>query len=227
MRSFFIITRFIFIVVLLVILACDKKSPTDRTEVPEKTVTDIDGNIYHTVTIGTQTWTVENLQTTKYNDGTGIPKVTGTPEWGNLSIGAYCLYNNGVGSSYGYLYNWYAVDDNRNIAPSGWHVPSDAEWQILVDFLGGSDIAGDKMKDTTSWIVEVTYNESGFSALPGGYRNGGDGSFDDRYINAYFWSATEGDNYHALLRSLDAYSSGVSRSNLSKHNGFSVRLIQD
>ena len=105
-----------------------KDSNNDPEQSQSETVKDIDGNVYHTVTIGTQIWMVENLKTTKYRNGDGIPNVTDNTQWGNLTTWAYCNYNNDAanGTKYGKLYNWYAVNDSRNIAPTGWHVPTDA-----------------------------------------------------------------------------------------------------
>jgi uncharacterized protein (TIGR02145 family) len=144
------------------------------TDVETNTVTDIDGNIYHTVTIGTQVWMVENLKTTKYRNGDPIPNVTGNA-WAALTTGAYCWYNNDAATykaTYGALYNWYAVADSRNIAPTGWHVPTDAEWTTLTTFLGGESVAGGKLKETGTnhWTSPNTgaTNETGFTALPGG-----------------------------------------------------------
>ena len=115
------------------------------------TVSDIDGNIYHYIVIGTQTWMVENLKTIHYRNGDAIPNVTISLDWDVLVTGAYCWYNNDVPTykaAYGALYNWYVVNDSRNIAPAGWHVPTDAEWTILIDFLGGESVAGVKLKET-------------------------------------------------------------------------------
>lgn len=141
------------------------------------TVTDIDGNVYQTVTIGTQVWMKENLKTTRYKDGTAIPNVTDNMQWDNLSSGAYCIYDNNAANNttYGKLYNWYAVNTGK-LAPAGWHVPTDAEWTTLTDYLGGDDIAGDKMRDTTFTLWEyydgfTSTNSSGFTALPAGFRN--------------------------------------------------------
>ena len=139
------------------------------------TVVDIDGNVYNTVTIGTQVWMVENLKTTKYRNGDAIPNVTGNASWVALSTGAYCWYNNDAATykaTYGALYNWYAVGDSRNIAPSGWHVATDSEWTTLSTFLGGESIAGDKLKEigTSHWLSPNTgaTNSNGFTAFPGG-----------------------------------------------------------
>lgn len=196
------------------------------------TVTDIDGNVYQTVTIGTQVWMAENLKVTHYRNGDAISNVADSAEWTGLTTGAYCEYAfdlNNV-ATYGRLYNWYAVADSRNIAPIGWHVPTDAEWQTLADYLGGSSVAGGKLKETgtTHWLSPNTgaTNESGFSALPGGYSDYY-GYFT--YVGNYalFWLSTEFKSLSAWYRSLYYYYSDISRSYYSKKGGFSVRCIRD
>ena len=123
--------------------ACGNSSPLTLTQTTlqcDATVTDIDGNVYHTVTIGTQTWMVENLKTTKYRNGNPINNITDNANWAAFSMGAYCWYNNDAATykeTYGALYNWYAVADGRNIAPLGWHIPSDSEFLTLRIFVGG------------------------------------------------------------------------------------------
>jgi len=195
------------------------------------TVTDIDGNTYQTVKIGDQWWMAENLKVTHYRNGDAIPNVTDVSEWSNLTTGAYCNYNNddNNANTYGSLYNWYAVDDSRNIAPDGWHVPTDAKWQTLVDYLGGDAIAGGKMKETgtSHWKSPNTgaTNESGFSALPGGYR-GYTGLFADVGDYAYFWSS-KWYGSTAWYRGLLYDYSGVYRGNFSHQNGYSVRCVRD
>jgi uncharacterized protein (TIGR02145 family) len=197
------------------------------------TVTDIDGNVYQTVTIGTQEWMAANLKVTHYRNGVAIPNVTDNSIWQGLPWGAYCDYNNDVNNVavYGRLYNWYAAADSRNIAPVGWHVPSDAEWQTLVDFLGGGSVAGGKMKETGTahWLSPNTgaTNESGFSALAAGYRyfNGffyGLGSYE-----AAFWSSTGYLSSYAWYRSLSRSSAQVLRNNDNKTGGYSIRCIKD
>ncbi len=163
-----------------------------------KTVTDIDGNVYEIVTIGNQVWMAENLKVTHYRNGEPLPNVTDNIEWRNLDTGAYCNYNNDVAyvATYGRLYNWFAVNDSRNIAPAGWHVPSDAEWQTLDDYLGSdTNDAGCKLKETgtSHWRSpnEGATNESRFSALPGGARKSLFGTFDYIGIYAFFWTSTE------------------------------------
>jgi len=196
------------------------------------TVTDIDGNVYQTVRIGNQWWMAENLKVTHYRNGEPIPNVTDNSSWYALLSGAYCDYNNDVSNvaTYGRLYNWYAVSDSRNIAPAGWHVPSDAEWQSLVDYLGGDAIAGGKLKEagTTHWLSPNTgaTNESGFTALPGGYRYSG-GSFFNMGYYAYFWSSTENNSYTAWGRYLSCNYSQVGRNYFKEQVGFSVRCVRD
>jgi uncharacterized protein (TIGR02145 family) len=206
------------------------------------TVKDIDGNTYNTVQIGTQCWTKENLKVTKYNDGTTIPLDTsgGTSgngigqTWGSRSNGARTIYANDNTNltTYGYLYNWFAVADIKRLCPNGWHVPSDAELTTLTTYLGGESVAGGKIKTTgtTYWSSGAT-NESGFSALPGGYRHG-IGSFSIVRLDAVFWSATEYDNIaFAWLRILNANNSSVVRNydifSSSKSTGASVRCLRD
>ena len=151
---------------------------------------------------------------------------------GNRTTGAYCTYDNDANkaATYGQLYNWYAVTDSRNIAPTGWHVPTDAEWQIFVDYLGGDAVAGGKLKETGTvhWSSPNTGadNESGFSALPGGYRYG-NGTGSSIGYNGYWWSATEYDSGTAWLRDLYDGSSDVHRNNYYKRSGFSLRCVRD
>lgn len=203
-----------------------------KDNVTEITVTDIDGNVYHTVTIGTQVWMVENLKTTKYRDGTSIPNVTDNTAWSNLTTGAYCDYNNtpSNSSTYGRLYNWYAATDAHNIAPTGWHVPTDADWSTLTTYLGGESVAGGKLKEigTTHWQSPNTgaTNEVGFTALPGGYRYD-DGAFYGIGSDGYWWSATEYDATYAWDLGMFNYGSNVDHYGGIKEDGFSVRCVRD
>ena len=163
-------------------------------------VIDVDGNIYKTVYIGTQHWMGENLKVSKYNDGTSIPNITDNAEWSKLTTGAWSYYNNDAANNvkYGKLYNWYAVspttNGNKNVCPTGWHVPSDAEWTILTDYLGGDSVAGGKLKEagTTNWTSpnkEAT-NSSLFTGLPGGCRFDS-GSYSNFGVFGAWWSSTE------------------------------------
>lgn len=139
-------------------------------------VIDIDGNIYQAVKIGKQLWLAENLKVIHYRNGDPIQHIIDDIQWHNGGFGAYCNYGNDQTNAtiYGCLYNWYAVNDKRNICPSGWHIPTEAEWTVLVNYLGGDSIAGGKMKEagTIHWESPNTgaINISGFSALPGGGR---------------------------------------------------------
>jgi uncharacterized protein (TIGR02145 family) len=221
------------VILIFMFWNCKKESATNDPSNPSITVTDIDGNVYHTVTIGTQVWMVENLKTTKYRNGDPIPYVTDNLNWealGNIPTGGYCWYNNDTLNKvfYGALYNWYAVTDNRNIAPAGWHVPSDAEWTILTDYLGGLSVAGGKLKEdgTLHWISpnwEAT-NSTGFTALPGGYRSYAYFTFLGYY--GRWWSSSTA-NYTAWYRGL-CFSDGITyRDNYVKKSGFYVRCVRD
>jgi len=207
------------------------------------TVVDIDGNVYQTVLIGGQCWMAENLKVTHYRNGDPIPNVTDVAEWIDLSTGAYCDYYNDPANvpTYGRLYNWYAVDDSRNIAPEGWHLPSDAEWKQLEMYLGMSQAEADstlfrgtdeggKLKEAgyAHWIPpnEGATNESGFTALPGGFRDY-DGSFYCMGITAFFWSSTEFSSGSAWIRGLYYNLSPVNRYYSPKHYGLSVRCVKD
>ena len=195
-------------------------------------MSDIDGNAYHTVTIGTQVWMVENLRTTKYNDGTSIPLVTDAAAWSTLTTPAYCWYNNDEAtfkSTYGALYNWYAVNTGK-LCPTGWHVPSDAEWATLITYLGDTTKAGGKLKETgtTHWVSPNTgaTNSTGFTALPGGshYTNG------VFYLNGkygWYWGTTENTSSDAWHIYLQYNTSLIYRTAGSKGLGFSVRCLKD
>lgn len=196
------------------------------------TVTDIDGNVYKTITIGTQVWMVENLRTTKYRNGDPIPNVTDSSAWSKLTTGAYCIYNNNTNYStiYGSLYNWNVVKDSRNIAPTGWHVPSDTEWTTLTTFLGGESVAGGKLKETltTHWLSPNTgaTNETGFAALPCGDRTFA-GKFDAAGYDGIWWSSTAGDISGAWYRFVYYNGGTVTRGSSSANSGFSVRCVHD
>jgi uncharacterized protein (TIGR02145 family) len=216
---------------IFIFFNCDAKNPTENRE--PSTVTDIDGNIYQTIKIGTQVWMAANLKVTRYRNGDAIPNVTVNTTWGSLSYGAYCNYNNDTSNTetYGCLYNWYSITDSRNIAPEGWHVPSDGEWQTLVDYLGGDAVGGGKMKEagTSHWAspnLDAT-NESGFTALPGGYRYDGNGVFGHMGYDASFWSSSDGRDGCAWYRNLGFGISGVYRYGNFKQGGLSVRCVMD
>jgi uncharacterized protein (TIGR02145 family) len=212
------------------------------------TVTDVDGNSYNTVSIGTgattQCWTASNLKVTKYSDGvTPIPDQTSispSTDWGNLQTGARTDYLGATGipsgqtyvSTYGYLYNWFAVNDAKGLCPSGWHVPTDAEWTTLEIYLytvAPNGSVGNKMKSPSLlWTIinAPTLNSSGFTALPGGVRIA-DGNFYSIRETAYFWSATPNVN-NAMIRFLNGNNDQVTRNNAyDKSVGLSVRCLKD
>ena len=191
---------------------------------------DIDGNSYSAVTIGTQVWMVENLKVTKYRNGDDILNAKDNAIWGALTEGGYCDLSNDVNQAdvYGRLYNWYAVHDSRNIAPTGWHVATDAEWTTLSTYLGGQSVAGGKLKEKgiAHWCnpnIGAT-NESGFTALPGGARG-------DDFLSycgyGFWWTATEAEATTAFNRVIFDNETGVNRVSNKKVGGSSVRCVKD
>ena len=209
-------------------------------------VVDIDGNVYQTVQIGDQVWMAENLKVSHYRNGDAISTGHSDSEWQSLSTGAYAVYedNESNADTYGYLYNWYAVDDSRNIAPEGWHIPTDAEWKELEMYLGmsqseaddigwrgtneGSKLAGraDLWNDG-GLENNAEFGTSGFTALPGGYRYDSYGYYYHMGNGGSFWSSTEYGSSSAWLRSLSYDYSDVRRYDYDKQYGFSVRCVRD
>ncbi|MFH1891455.1 MAG: FISUMP domain-containing protein [Candidatus Zixiibacteriota bacterium] len=223
--------------------ACQVVSTTIGTGQETGTVTDIDENVYQTVRIGDQWWMAENLKVKRYRNGDPIRNVTENSTWSSLTTGAYCEYDNDPANvdMYGRLYNWYAVDDSRRIAPEGWHVPTDDEWKQLEMYLGMSQAEADaigirgtdeggKLKEagTTHWNPPNTgaTNESGFTALPGGGRYD-HGEFASMVYDADFWCSTEIYSSNAWMRTLRNSFSGVDRSNYNWRYGFAVRCLRD
>ena len=201
-------------------------------------VTDIDGNFYPTIIINGQEWMQQNLAVTKYRNGDPIPTGLNDGTWSSTSSGAYAIYNNDVANNtlYGKLYNWYAVNDSRGICPTGWHVSSDAEWSLLINYLdpnanGGdsfSNSAGGKLKAPTGWIspnTDVT-NVSGFTGLSGGSR-GNYGTYANIGNDGYWWSSTESGSSYAWYRGLYYYNSAAGRYYDDRRYGFSVRCVRD
>jgi len=208
-------------VFLALTLACEKN--------PGKTgLADIDGNVYDTVVIGTQVWMSENLRTTHLNDGTEIPLIESDTAWANLKTPGYCWYGNYEAffnlNHYGALYNHYAVRSGK-LCPVGWHVPDTDEWYTLIIFLG-NDIAGGKMKETGNhnWLIPNTgaTNESGFNALPGGFRNTYYKEFQRFRISGRFWHSNLSDAMNVTHQSAD-----VIHSSMSRNDGLSVRCVKD
>lgn len=219
-------------------------------------VIDIDGNTYQSVTNCGLTFTKQNLNVSKYSDGTPIPQVTNLTQWASLTTGAWCYYNNDPanGAVYGKLYNWYAVAGiydaasaanpalRKKLAPAGWHVPTDSEWSNLINCLdpnadGGNNfnIAGGKMKSigtlqagTGLWQSPNTdaTNASGFTGLPAGYRSF-NGTFDYIGYFGYWWSSSEPSTTSAWYRYLNYYNGNADRGNDYKDYGFSVRCLRD
>jgi uncharacterized protein (TIGR02145 family) len=192
----------------------------------------IKANSQNTVKIGNQTWTTKNLDVSKYRNGDEIPHVNDPLSWSRLTYGAWCYYENvdSNGTTYGKLYNLYAVLDPRGLAPAGFHIPSDKDWTTLTDYLGGKEEAGVKMKEagSTHWPRPNTgaTNSSGFTGLPGGYRDD-NGSFFSMGVNGFWWSSTEGFTYFAWNRYPDNLYGLVGRDFGYKSYGMSVRCIAD
>jgi uncharacterized protein (TIGR02145 family) len=195
-------------------------------------VTDFDGNFYRTVLIGDQCWMMDNLKVTHYRNGDTIPNVADANEWHGFGEGAFCDFNNDPVNvdTYGRLYNWYAVTDGRNIAPEGWHVATLEEWQALADYLGGNAIAGGKLKatGTTFWLSPNTgaTNESGFTAMPGGYRNDW-GQFVHMADEARFWTSTMYTGTNGEYLYLVYNNSELLQTWLYWRFGLSVRCVKD
>ncbi len=194
--------------------------------------TDVDGNHYSVVKIGTQWWMAENLKTTKYRNGNTIPNVTNNTSWRNLTTGAYCNYNNDINkvAIYGRLYNWFTIDDSRGIAPLGWHVPSLTEMETLFIYFDSDTLCGGKMKSncTSLWNSPNAgaTNESGFSGIPGGFRSNL-GVFQDISIWGIWWYATSIDPDYANVLVLFNHIPDFGQHLAPKKNGLSVRCIKD
>ncbi|MCT4588299.1 MAG: fibrobacter succinogenes major paralogous domain-containing protein [Carboxylicivirga sp.] len=195
-------------------------------------VKDIDGNTYKVVRIGNQEWMAENLKTTTYNDGTPIPNVTDNAEWSTLTTDAYCWYNNDEASYkdiYGALYNWYVVETDK-LCPTGWHVPSDAEWNTLATFLGGASVAGGKLKEagTAHWGSPNTgaTNETGFTALPAGDRRSS-GVFLDFGYRSCWYTSTQALKSTAYFNEVLYNDPSIDRWTAPKEIGLSVRCVKD
>ena len=205
-------------------------------------MTDQEGNVYKTIVIGTQEWMAENLNTGMYRNGEVIPNVTNNTQWATLSTGAWGIYNNDsqYECPYGKLYNWYAVNDSRNVCPAGWHVPSDAEWSTLSQTLDPSSIAnitgtqsmvaGGFLKSTNAvlWTNpnQDANNSSGFSALPAGQRDS-NGSIGSNGNLTGFWTKQAFGNAAAWTREIYYYGGSLERYSYDKRVGYSVRCLRD
>jgi uncharacterized protein (TIGR02145 family) len=235
-------------ILMFLIVGC-KKNNTDivpyfsRTTAlfnPNKTygtVTDIDGNIYKTIKIGNQIWMAENLRTIHFRYGDPVTNVKSNDQWSNFPSGAYCNYNNTEDldsiATFGRLYNAYILTDTRNIAPSGWHIPNDDDWTTLINYLGGKDVVGEKLKETSGlhWRYTVEgSNISGFTALPGGFRVH-NGIFMHNDSTGVWWSTTEWTNglgeRRNYAKTLYNNSNIIGEGGDDKRSGFSIRCIKD
>lgn len=233
MKKFPIINTFPLLYILLFMSISCKKSSDSPTIFPNGTITDIDGNVYNVVTIGSQTWMKENLKTSRFNDGTTINLVSDGLAWARTSTPGYCWYYNNIVNKdiYGAMYNWYSVG-TKKLCPVGWHVPDNNDWTTLINFLGGESIAGGKLKETGTnhWTSpnDGATNESLFTGLPGGYRSYKDGVFFSIGDNCSWWSSTYIDNTTAKLRALTNYGTSDVQ-NVDAHTGYGVyvRCVKD
>lgn len=195
-------------------------------------VTAVDGTTYGSVIINNQEWSTQNLNVTRYRNGDLIPQVQNPTEWANITTGAWCFYaySTANGTVYGKLYNWFAVNDPRGLAPTGWHVPNNNEWISLQDFLGGSQEAGGFMKKTgtSEWQSPNTgaTNASGFTGLPGGYCLA-NGSFSSIGTIGYWWVASEYNSANAWCTGLYSNTKTITRAPIDKNQGFAVRIVKD
>jgi len=222
-----------YILALFIVLATLSSCIKDNSHGSSPTygsVLDIDNNLYHTIKIGTQTWTQENLKTTHYRNGDSIPNITDVIQWENNITGAYCNYNNdsGNGNTYGHLYNWYSINNPAGLCPPGWHIPSDSEWDILINYLGGQSTAGGAMKAVSQWNMPNTdaNNISGLTIFPGGGRSQS-AIFGDIGYHGAFWSSTGNDSTTALYLNVNFDNSQVYHYFYPKLAGFSSRCVKD
>jgi len=219
---------------ILLVFACSFTLQKDDS--PKANDKNIAADDYQSVIIGSQEWMTENLNVDVFRNGDPIPEAKTASEWrkaGDDRKPAWCYYdhNKSNENTYGKLYNWYAVNDQRGLAPKGWHVPSDKEWTVLTEYLGGKELCGTKMKNSSGWNdYEGKYgngtNESGFSGFPGGLCNG-DGNFYFVGNNCYWWSSSEDITGFAMFNSLSYDYGGVFRSIYGKYFGLSIRCLRD
>jgi uncharacterized protein (TIGR02145 family) len=224
---------FLYLFLQLIVFSGCKKNEGYTTTVdslsslPEITVNDIDGNLYHGVYIGSQIWMLENLKTTRFRDGTPIENITDQTLWTGMSdtLPAYCNYSNDnyLGSVYGKLYNRNVIYDSLPIAPSGWRIPTIADWDTLIAHLGGASVAGNKLREkgTDHWLgPNSSTNSSGFTALPGGFRT--DAGFSNLSLKGKFWAY-----WPYLSYIIDGGQAVTCDSNTTKFSGLSIRCIKE
>jgi uncharacterized protein (TIGR02145 family) len=207
--------------------SCKKDSSNDNGD--GTTVSDADGNVYKTVTIGTQVWMAENLRVTHLNNGANIAPTPNGTAWSQLTNPGYSWYSNdsiSYSGNYGAMYNWYAVNSGK-LSPVGWHVPTLAEWETLVSYLGGSTEAFNKLEETgsTHWLTASSRtNSTGFTALPGGYRDYTIGQYVGMGNCCYYWTVTE---YNTTMSNAGFLGNVANSNSYMKNFGFSVRCIKD
>ncbi len=232
--------------------SCKKQEENKVVVLETDSMTDIDGNVYKTVKIGSQWWMAENLKVRKYRNGQYLFTATSNPPyilWDTMTTGALCYFNGNINDSAGYLYNWFAISDTNNIAPVGWHVPTDEEWKQLEMSIGMASADADKsgwrgthegeklkkqgMNYWTPYEDVWATNESGFTALAGGCRMfNGTTAFNlwsypsDRLSSGFWWSTSAGDS-EAWYRYLDYKNANVFRGKASKNYGFSIRCVKN
>jgi uncharacterized protein (TIGR02145 family) len=219
------LSAMILICIALLAGACHKKNDD-----PPNTVRDIDGNLYKTKKIGSQEWMTENLRVTRYRNGKAIPMLTSNTEWGAENDGLCSDYEFIADTIKGRLYNWNAVNEYKDhvLAPVGWHIPTQEEYQQLITFLGGENLAGGKLKDTLYWSPVYTPNRlvSGFNAVPSGYRDYY-GIFRGKDTESYFWTSSQKTSYSSVFVTIFWGSDNVQIFEDNKTEGFSVRCVKD
>jgi uncharacterized protein (TIGR02145 family) len=243
----------IFLTIFIFFISCGTNEKYSENKCPDlinNKLMDIDGNEYNIVTIGAQLWMAENLKTTKYSNGDSVENITNGSQWGNLNYGAYCIYDNDISNveTYGFLYNRFVVIDDRNICPCGWHVPTISDWDTLFRYLGGEEIAWNKMQESgkVHWLYcntsdsefQCGCNSSGFTALPAGrrisvwYHPPGEPleySVDYQSINhcSFFWIGSKADEQIPYSLISGSYSEINKGNGYDYTDGCSVRCIKD
>jgi len=231
MKNIFLKVLLPLVLLLIVFSACDKEEP-EPEYICGESIYDIEGNKYATIEIAGRCWMSENLRTTRYNDNTSIANITEIDEYVALESGAFSWYEHDYdlyGKTFGALYNFHAVN-SKKLCPDGWEIPSDYDWNLMADTLGGEENLGGMMKqtDTIYWNSPNlgATNSTGFNALPGGYRHGATGEFEEIGEGAYYWTSTALSLLSAWNRKLLYDSEELGKSTVSKSFAFSVRCIK-
>jgi uncharacterized protein (TIGR02145 family) len=213
------------LLICLITTSCQKSN--DDSNITTGTVSDIDGNEYKTIKIGSQWWMAENLKVSKFRNGDSIPDVTDSSFWNSNNNAAYCWYNNDISNKklFGALYNWNVVKDHRNVAPEGWHIPTTSEWNVLINFLGGDSIAGLSLKSTNGWFNNGNgNNNSGFNSFSSGFRD-----YAGIFLNvgASFWTTTTLESGRNYCRILYPQGNDIILGIAYDKEGLSIRCIKD